>query len=123
MTNCFRFGHFVPGIMTPQLKAALGIADDELPLHIYRMRLLGYPQAWLEEAKIENSGISLFDSKGKRVLDSDEDEGEVDAVKDQYDLKKIFDYPGFNVVPEFSYKEVFYEIIFFGAKLIGGYYF
>ena len=105
--NNFRFGHFAPGKMTQQLKNALGIDDDELPLHIYRMRVLGYPQAWLQEAKIESSGISLFDSKGKRVLDSDEDEGEIDAIKDQYDIKKIFDYPGFNVVPDFPYNEVF----------------
>ena len=90
----------------------MGLGENELPLHIYRMRGLGYPQAWLHEARIENSGISMFDSKGKRVLDSDEDEGEIDVDKQQYDLKKIHDFPGFNVLPEFPFLDVSFNFSF-----------
>lgn len=75
-------------------------------MHIYRMRILGYPPAWLEESKVLHSGLSLFDSKGNRVLDSDEDEGEVECFKHKYDLKKIYDFPGYNVEPDEPFDDV-----------------
>ncbi|XP_058806811.1 zinc finger CCHC domain-containing protein 8 homolog [Phymastichus coffea] len=96
-----RFGHFVPGQITPQLREALGLRNDELPRHIYRMRVLGYPPGWLEEARLQHSGLSLIDQNGKIDRGSDE-EGEIvlPGDKDQYDIKKIVDFPGFNVLPE-----------------------
>ncbi|XP_014211070.1 zinc finger CCHC domain-containing protein 8 homolog [Copidosoma floridanum] len=92
-----KFGHFVPGQVTPKLRKALGIKDNELPRYIYRMRMLGYPPGWLEEARLQHSGLSLFNSNG--VADQNLDEGEIVSPgdKDQYDIKKIIDFPGFNV--------------------------
>lgn len=63
------------------------------------MRLLGYPPGWLEEARLQHSGLSLFNSDGVAEADPNEEEGEIitDVDKDQYDIKKIYDFPGFNV--------------------------
>lgn len=65
------------------------------------MRLLGYPPGWLEDARLQHSGLSLFNSDGVAEIDPTEEEGEIitDVDKDQYDIKKIYDFPGFNVPP------------------------
>jgi len=42
------------------LLKALGVPKNGLPVHIYRMREHGYPSGWLEEARDEYSGISIF---------------------------------------------------------------
>ncbi|CAO1367747.1 unnamed protein product [Diamesa serratosioi] len=99
------YGLCEPGKLSDDLRAALGISQTELPSHIYRMRELGYPPGWLEEAKIQHSGLSLFVEKDKRQLESDDDEGEVDAKKFKYDIQKIHDFPGFNVVPEYQFHD------------------
>lgn len=57
-----RFGTFVPGEISNELRKALGLHRNELPLHIYRMRELGYPPGWLEHAKVSRSGLALFDA-------------------------------------------------------------
>lgn len=66
-----------------------------------RMRLLGYPPGWLEEARLQHSGLSLFNSDGLAESDTNKEEGEIitDENRDQYDIKKIYDFPGFNVLP------------------------
>lgn len=63
------------------------------------MRSLGYPPGWLEEARQQHSGLSLFDDAGKAEVNSDE-EGEIicPGDKDKYDIKKIIDFPGFNIL-------------------------
>lgn len=58
-----KFGNFLPGKMSKELRKAMGLADNELPLYIYRMRMLGYPPGWLEHAKVRASGLNLFDSQ------------------------------------------------------------
>ncbi|XP_062541812.1 zinc finger CCHC domain-containing protein 8 homolog [Armigeres subalbatus] len=93
-----KYGHIVPGRMTHELRQALGLRKRDLPVHIYRMRLFGYPPGWLEDAKITHSGLQLFNSNGDPVLESDESDGEVDNVKTiKYDVRKIISFPGFNV--------------------------
>ncbi|KAK2576331.1 hypothetical protein KPH14_005692 [Odynerus spinipes] len=96
-----RFGHMIPGQISKALRNALGLRDDELPKHIYRMRVLGYPPGWLEEARLQHSGLTLFNSDGVPEVDPNEEPGEIifEGDKDQYDIKKIFDFPGFNVPP------------------------
>lgn len=66
-----------------------------------RMRLLGYPPGWLEEARLQYSGLSLFNCDGVPEADPNDEEGEIiaDEDRDQYDLKKIHEFPGFNVPP------------------------
>ncbi|XP_035740859.1 zinc finger CCHC domain-containing protein 8 homolog [Vespa mandarinia] len=96
-----RFGHMIPGQISKDLRIALGLKDYELPMHIYKMRVLGYPPGWLEEARLQHSGLSLFNSDGIAELDPNDEPGEIVAEedRDRYDIKKIFDYPGFNVPP------------------------
>ncbi|KYN12559.1 Zinc finger CCHC domain-containing protein 8 like protein [Trachymyrmex cornetzi] len=95
-----KFSHMVPGQLSQKLRKALGLKDNQLPRHIYRMRLLGYPPGWLEEARLQHSGLSLFNSDGIAESDTHK-EGEIitDRNKDQYDIKKVYDFPGFNVPP------------------------
>ncbi|XP_050345372.1 zinc finger CCHC domain-containing protein 8 [Nymphalis io] len=102
-----KYGHLVPGRISSTLRNALGLKRYELPLHIYRMRLLGYPPGWLEEARISHSGITMFDSSGTAILDPEEEEGEVcePGSKDKFDIKKILDFPGFNVSASSQYVE------------------
>ncbi|XP_076232999.1 zinc finger CCHC domain-containing protein 8 homolog isoform X2 [Calliopsis andreniformis] len=96
-----KFGHMIPGQISNNLRKALGLRDYELPRHIYRMRTLGYPPGWLEEARLQHSGITLFNSDGVAEGDPNEEPGAIfdEGDRDQYDMKKIFDFPGFNVPP------------------------
>ncbi|XP_058831478.1 zinc finger CCHC domain-containing protein 8 homolog [Topomyia yanbarensis] len=107
-----KYGHIVPGRLTDGLRQALGLGKRDLPMHIYRMRMFGYPPGWLEEAKVTHSGLQLFDSDGTPVLDSDESEGEIDIVKMKYDVRKIISFPGFNTS---AGKEFFDDSKFFGV--------
>ncbi|XP_023934739.1 zinc finger CCHC domain-containing protein 8 [Bicyclus anynana] len=102
-----KYGHLVPGRISGNLRHALGLMRNELPLHIYRMRLLGYPPGWLEEAKISHSGITLFDSTGNATQDPEEEDGEIcqPGSKDKFDIKKILDFPGYNVPASSRYIE------------------
>ncbi|CAK9809839.1 Zinc finger CCHC domain-containing protein 8 homolog [Anthophora plagiata] len=96
-----KFGHMIPGQLSSNLRKALGLKDNELPTHIYRMRTLGYPPGWLEEARLQHSGLTLFNSDGVAERETNDEPGEVFEArdKDQYDVKKIYDFPGFNVPP------------------------
>ena len=71
------------------------------------MRVLGYPPGWLEEARLQHSGLALFNSDGQAEVGSDE-EGEIviPGDKDKYDIKKLIDFPGFNVLPPEGTREV-----------------
>lgn len=69
------------------------------------MRKYGYPPGWLEEAKIQHSGISLIHADNVELVDSDQEEGEIEPDKTKYDINKIYDFPGFNVKPDFKYKD------------------
>ncbi|CAD0196968.1 unnamed protein product [Chrysodeixis includens] len=102
-----KYGHLIPGRISGALRHALGLKRNELPMHIYRMRMLGYPPGWLEEARISHSGIMMFDSKGNATLEPEEEEGEVaePGSKEKFDIKKILDFPGFNVPASSRYLE------------------
>lgn len=94
------YGHIVPGEISDDLRAALGLTATQIPMHVYRMRLFGYPPAWVEEAKLFDSGLSLFVEKDKKQLHPGEDDGETDNNNFKYDIQKFFDFPGFNVAPD-----------------------
>lgn len=95
----------VPGRISDDLRTALGIAPTQIPMHVYRMRVLGYPPAWIEEAKIHNSGLSLFVDKNTRQLQPGIDDGEMEDSDFKYDVQKIYDFPGFNVEPDHKYMD------------------
>jgi zinc finger CCHC domain-containing protein 8 len=126
------FSKFSPGQLSEDLKEALGIRSNEIPLHVYRMRSMGYPPAWLEEAKVYNSGLSLFIEKDK-VQSHDEEHRPF-----KFDVQKIHDFPGFNVPPEPPFvdkhrllnyppmqeqhsKEFFIKSMMLGDAVINGY--
>ncbi|KAM8714288.1 hypothetical protein ACLKA7_014423 [Drosophila subpalustris] len=92
-----RFAHIRPGKISSKTRHAMGFSRGELPFMFYRMRVLGYPPAWLEEAKVQSSGITLFNADGTEVQGPEEEEGESDSFK--YDVNKIIDFPGFNAQP------------------------
>lgn len=94
-----KFGHIVPGNISGNLRKALGIKDNELPRHIYGMRALGYPPGWLEEARLQHSGITLFNSDGVAEDDPDAEIGEIffQGDRDKFDTDKIIEFPGFNM--------------------------
>uniref|UniRef100_H2ZQM0 Zinc finger CCHC domain-containing protein 8 n=1 Tax=Ciona savignyi TaxID=51511 RepID=H2ZQM0_CIOSA len=56
-----RFSEFKPGIVSPQLREALGIQHHELPTYIYQMRWHGYPPGHMADARINASGLNIFD--------------------------------------------------------------
>lgn len=65
------------------------------------MRSLGYPPGWLEEARLEHSGISLYNSEGQIETDPSDELNELPDPenKDKYDVKKLHDFPGYNIPP------------------------
>ncbi|KAL5111906.1 hypothetical protein TcWFU_004154 [Taenia crassiceps] len=72
-------------ITPPWVYFALHISHHDIPLHIYRMRSLGYPPGWLRKAKVEQ--LPLFD--GEHEINS--------SLEVKYDEDAIIAYPGFNV--------------------------
>uniref|UniRef100_T1ITY7 PSP proline-rich domain-containing protein n=1 Tax=Strigamia maritima TaxID=126957 RepID=T1ITY7_STRMM len=94
---------FRPGVISQELQRALNLGENQLPIHIYRMRVLGYPPGWLSDAKVESSGITMFDAHGKAVAAADEvEEGEVadGSIRVQFDPGRLVEYPGFNTYPQ-----------------------
>ncbi|KAK9889790.1 hypothetical protein WA026_007167 [Henosepilachna vigintioctopunctata] len=85
-----KYGHLKPGIISENLRNALGLKKNELPSYIYGMRVLGYPPGWLEEAKIVHSSLSMFNIDGGKVKNNNKEK------KKGLDPDKIIDYPGFN---------------------------
>ncbi|KAI8039513.1 hypothetical protein M5D96_006925 [Drosophila gunungcola] len=92
-----RFGHIRPGKISTKTRHAMGYSRVQLPFMFYRLRVLGYPPAWLEDAKVQGSGIALFNADGTEVIKSDDEDGESDTFK--FDINKIVEFPGFNVQP------------------------
>ncbi|CDS40853.1 protein mcm10 [Echinococcus multilocularis] len=64
---------------------ALHISHHDIPLHIYRMRSMGYPPGWLRKAKVEQ--LPFFD--GEHEVGS--------GLEVKYNEDAIIAYPGFNV--------------------------
>lgn len=119
-----RFAHIRPGRISSKTRHAMGFGRGELPFMFYRMRVLGYPPAWLEEAKVQSSGITLFNSdvseslnmilhihkfhyqllQGSEVQAPEQEDGESESFK--YDVNKIVEFPGFNVDPGGKFYDV-----------------
>lgn len=56
---------YTPGKLSGELLEALGLPENGIPVHVYRMREIGYPRGWIDEAKVEYSGISIFTAPNK----------------------------------------------------------
>ncbi|EFX88348.1 hypothetical protein DAPPUDRAFT_234592 [Daphnia pulex] len=85
-----KFDHFTPGVISRELREALGLRSSEIPLHIYQMRIIGYPPGWIEHIKEYSSGLEMIDA----ATSPSSTEGNQTVT---YDYEKIIDYPGFNV--------------------------
>uniref|UniRef100_A0A4W3HBF7 Zinc finger CCHC domain-containing protein 8 n=1 Tax=Callorhinchus milii TaxID=7868 RepID=A0A4W3HBF7_CALMI len=93
-----KFDKFKPGVISDELKDALGMTDENLPPFIYRMRQLGYPPGWLEEAELETSGLALYDGKDSSDGEVQDNEQHPKTHQPAYDTSKLIDYIGFNVI-------------------------
>lgn len=89
--------NMIPGLLSSELQVALGITDNQIPLHVYKMRKFGYPPAWLEEAKVYCCTLDVNDSSDKLEF-----EQEASGKDFKYDIQKVFDFPGFNTPPTFA---------------------
>ena len=63
-----RFRRFQPGSITSELREAMGLRPDQLPMYVYNMRRCGYPPGWLREARVKKSGLQVFhdNEEGKK---------------------------------------------------------
>lgn len=97
-----QYGHFQVGCISNELRGALGLGPKQIPMHVYKMRVFGYPPGWLEDHKIKHSGLSLIDAQVKMYQKSNSEDGElvVNGQDCKYDVKKLITYPGFNTKPE-----------------------
>ncbi|KAI4462255.1 zinc finger cchc domain containing 8 [Holotrichia oblita] len=84
-----KYSHFKPGVISADLKKALGVRSNEYPSYIYRMRCIGYPPGWMEDAQVTQSNISMYGIDGKE-LSMKNNKGSIDP-------DKVIEYPGFNM--------------------------
>lgn len=91
-----RFGRFKPGLITDELREALGITEQDLPPYIYRMRHLGYPPGYLP--KTVKPSLLIYDGDGS-INDYIEEEDEHE--NEEHFRSSFIEYPGFNIpLPE-----------------------
>ena len=85
-----------PGTISEELRAAIDLHPDKLPIWIYKMRVLGYPPGWLHQADISNSSLQLFD-------DSSQARSSTSKVEEAaaFNPECFVEFPGFNApLPE-----------------------
>lgn len=96
-----KYGHLKPGKLTSEARKALRLKKNQLPSFIYKMRVIGYPPGWLEEAKMgDASELEMFDIEGRHVKSA------ALRAAPGLDPEKIVDYPGFNIPIEKPFKDV-----------------
>ncbi|KAF8570312.1 hypothetical protein P879_05936 [Paragonimus westermani] len=86
------FSKFRPGRLSDELREALNLATHELPLHVYRMRTLGYPPGWLRKARVGGE-LTMFDSVAALA----------ENAEVSYNREALIDYPGFNAAIEYPF--------------------
>ena len=91
-----RFGRFKPGVISDELREALGINEQDLPPYIYRMRHLGYPPGYLPKAT--KPSLLIYDGDGS-INDYIEEQDE--QKNEEHFRSSFIEYPGFNTpIPE-----------------------
>lgn len=61
------YSNLIVGKLSDDLLEALGLPKNGIPAHVYKMRENGYPSGWLEEAKDDFSGITIFTAPNERM--------------------------------------------------------
>lgn len=117
-----RFRRFQPGIIGYELRQALGLRENQLPMYVYNMRRCGYPPGWLREARVKKSGLQVFhDNEEGEIIEAKKSEPidptgqdnvfpgallednvqtQADLINEdsyEYDFDKVVSFPGFNV--------------------------
>ncbi|XP_033121584.1 zinc finger CCHC domain-containing protein 8-like [Anneissia japonica] len=82
---------FKAGVVSEELRSALGLKPNQLPLHIYQMRVYGYSPGHLKEAEAVKSGLTVYDNHDGSVG------GRQTEQQPDYDHDKLICFPGFNV--------------------------
>lgn len=69
-----RFRRFRAGELSYELRQAMGLRENQLPMYVYNMRRSGYPPGWLKEARVKKSGLQVFhdNEEGRRRRRSNE---------------------------------------------------
>ena len=83
-----RFEGYKPGTISENLREALGLGKEDLPLYIYRMRYHGYPPGYSPRAA--KPSLLLYDGDGNiddYVVEEDEDGHNI--------CSSLIEYPGF----------------------------
>lgn len=89
---------FKPGVVSDELRSALGLHRDKLPIWIYRMRVLGYPPGWLKVADMTKTVVPLIDGEQDSRNNS---QSRINQEERTYNVDSLVTYPGFNApVPE-----------------------
>lgn len=100
--SCSKEDEIKPGKISNELRDALNIAANDLPIWIYRMRALGYPPGWLKKAIVDTSDIFDTDPTSDDVAtEGSRKRKDPPSEEIQYDHSKLIEYPGFNApLPE-----------------------
>ena len=93
--NNKKFAGLKPGIISDNLKAAIGLRESSLPPWIYRMRKQGYPPGWLKEAEVNESGVAVKEEGELNELNHIELTSSKQILTG-FDANKLIDFPGFN---------------------------
>ncbi|XP_071529999.1 zinc finger CCHC domain-containing protein 8 homolog isoform X2 [Panulirus ornatus] len=91
-----KYGQFQPGKLSENLRHALGLKPYQLPLFIYRMRVLGYPPGWLLDAEVHQTDVKMYDGSGKSVSHPNTEDGEIEPTSVKYKPERLVSFPGFN---------------------------
>lgn len=83
-----------PGRISSQLRKALNLPENDIPIWIYRMRALGYPPGWLKKAVVDTNDI--FDTDAPETESGSNKRKSPSRDEVQYDHSKLIEYPGFN---------------------------
>jgi len=76
-----------PGIISDELRAALGLARNQIPDHVLQMKEYGYPPGWKEVVK--SSGLKFIEDVNTQK--SDDEDNDLHTSNN-----KIIHYPGLN---------------------------
>ena len=93
--NSKKFAGLKPGVISDDLKKAMGLRQSSLPPWIYSMRRLGYPPGWLKEAEVNESGVAVKEEGELNELNHISLEP-TKQILTGLDQNKIVDYPGYN---------------------------
>lgn len=92
--SCNSDAEIKPGQISAELREALNLPENDIPIWIYRMRALGYPPGWLKKAVVDTNDIFDTDAPTEKTGSNKRKSPSEEVI--QYDHSKLIEYPGFN---------------------------